>query len=74
MTTIRPITTYGAKCWPIKKQHMHKIDVVLMRILRWMYGKTRKDRIRNDHFQEHLGVATIDDKIREACLLWFRHV
>ena len=25
--SIRPAITYGAKCWPIKKQHMHKIDV-----------------------------------------------
>ena len=39
-----------------------------------MCGKTRKDKIRNGHFWEHLGVAQIDDKIRETELRWFRHV
>ena len=46
-TTIIPITSYGAKCCPIKKQHMHKMSVAKMRILRWMCGKIRKDRIKN---------------------------
>ena len=25
---------YGAECWPIKKQHMHKMNLVEMRMLR----------------------------------------
>ena len=63
-TVIRRAITYGAKCWPIKKQHMHEMDVGEMRILRWMCGKTRKDKIRNERFREHLEVASIVDKIR----------
>ena len=42
---------------PIKKHHMHKISVVEMSILRWMCGKTRKDRVRNERFWEHFGAA-----------------
>lgn len=38
---------YGSKCWTIEKQHIHKINVVEMRIQRWMSVKTIKDRIRN---------------------------
>ena len=66
--------TYGAKCWPIKKQHMHKMDVADMRMLRWMCGKTRKDKIKNECFREHLGITTIEDKIRETCfeMVWAR--
>ena len=73
-TTIRPVMTYGAECWPITKQHVHKMDVVDMRMLRWICGKARKEKIRNDHFREHLGIATIEDKIRETRLRWFGHV
>ena len=50
--------TYGAECWPIrKKQRMHKMSIAEVRMLRWMFGKIRKDRIRNEYFREHLGVA-----------------
>ena len=31
--------------WLIKKQDMNKMSVVGLRMLRWMCGKTRKDRI-----------------------------
>ena len=41
---------------------MHKMDIADMRMLTWMCGKTKKDGIRNEHFREHLGVATIGDK------------
>ena len=54
-TMIRPVFTYGEECWRIKKQHTHKMDVAEKRMLRWMYGKARKDKIRNKCFREHLG-------------------
>ena len=66
--------TYKAECWPINKQHIPKMDVADMRMLMWMYGKTRNNRIKNECFREHLGVAIIGDKIRETCLKWFGHV
>ena len=72
-TAIGPAMTYGADCWPIKKQHMYKMDVTEMRMLMSMCGKTRKDKIRNECFREHLGVRTIRDKIRETRLRWFGH-
>ena len=53
---------------------MHKIDAAETRMLRWMCGKTRKNKIRNELFWEQLGVASIGDKIRETRLWWFGHV
>ena len=53
---------------------MHKMDVVEIIMLRWMYGKTRKDKIRNEQSQEHLKVASIRDEIRKKHLRWFGHV
>ena len=48
-TMIRPTITYGAKCWPSRLQHIQNMSLVEMGILKWMCGKTKKDRIRNAH-------------------------
>lgn len=71
---IRLAMTCGAEYRPIKKQHLHKMTVADMRMLRWRCGKTRIDRIRDACFREHLGVASIGQKLREICLRWFQHV
>ncbi len=41
---------YGSECWAVKKQYIHKMIVAEMRILRWISGNTRKDRIQNEIF------------------------
>ena len=45
-----------------------------MRMLRWMYSKTRRDRIRNANIRDMAGVALIEDKLIENRLGWFRHI
>lgn len=45
-----------------------------MRILRWLYGMTRLDRIRNEYVRESLGVTNIVGKMGENRLSWFGHV
>ena len=46
------------------------MNVTKMRMLAWMFGETRRDRIKNEQFREHLGVALIGDKLSETCLRW----
>ncbi|XP_070005739.1 uncharacterized protein [Nicotiana sylvestris] len=45
-----------------------------MRILRWMCGHTKKDKIRNEVIRDMMGLAPVKDKLRESRLRWFRHV
>ena len=73
-TAIRPAMLYGSECWAIKKQHVQKMSVAEMRMLRWSCGYTLRDRIRNESIRTKLEVAPIEDKMRENRLRWFGHV
>ena len=72
--TIRPAMLYGSECWAIKRQQIYKMSVAEMRMLRWMSGHTRMDRIRNEVIRSKVGVAPIEDKVREGRLRWYGHV
>ncbi|KAL5164575.1 Craniofacial development protein 2 [Glycine soja] len=73
-TAIRPAILYGTECWAVKSQHENKVGVAEMRMLRWMCGKTRQDKIRNEAIRERVGVAPIVEKMVENRLRWFGHV
>ncbi|KAM1139557.1 hypothetical protein ACFX19_040433 [Malus domestica] len=47
-TAIRLAMLYGTECWVVKHQHVHKMGVAEMRMLRGMCGHTRKDKIVNE--------------------------
>ena len=39
-----------------------------------MCSKTRMDKVRNEDICQLVGVAPIEDKMRENCLRWFGHI
>ena len=43
-------------------------------MLRWICGKTRKDKVRNADIRLQVGVAPIEGKLRENRLRWFDHI
>ena len=57
-----------------KEAHAQKMCVAEMRMLRWMCGNIRRDKVRNEDICTKIGVAYIEEKIRENRLRWFGHV
>ena len=45
---VRPAMIYSAETWAVKKVQEKKLGVAEMRMLRWMNGGTKLDRIRNE--------------------------
>ena len=45
-----------------------------MRIIRWICGHTIFDKIRNKVIMRKIGVASIENKMRETRLRWFEYV
>ena len=43
-------------------------------MLRWMYGNTRRDKVRNESIHTKIGVASIEEKMRQNRQRWFGHV
>ena len=66
--------TYGSETWAIKKAQEKRMDVAEMRMLRWMCGVTRRDRIRNELIRGTVKVAELSRKIQEKRLNWYGHV
>ena len=48
--------------WKIKK-NVSKMNVVEMRMLRWMCCKTMRDKVRNEQIREMKEVEPIEDKM-----------
>ena len=65
---VRPALLFDAECWPVKRYHIQRMQVAEMRMICWMCGHTRLERIRNEVIRSKIGVANIEDKMREVRL------
>ena len=54
-----------------EQQRMHTTE---MKMLRWIQGKTRKDRIRNEKFRSDAMVKPITTYVTKKRLSWYGHV
>ena len=73
-TAIRLALLYSIEYWVIKRHHAQKMSVAEMHMLRWMCSNTQRDKVRNEDIRTKIGVAFIDEKMRENHLRWLDHV
>ena len=71
---VRPALMYGLEAAPLKKSEEMKLDVAEMKMLRWMVGVTRLDRIRNTYIRGTVKVVEVSKKVQEARLRWYGHL
>ena len=72
-TFVRPAMLYGAETWANTKRQESRIELNEMRMLRWMCGVTRKDKIRNEPIRGTTKVVQASRKITERILKWYGH-
>ena len=68
---VRPAILYGAETWATTRGHEARLDVNEMRMLRWMCGVTRRDKIRHEHIRAATRLVQASKKITEIRLKWY---
>ena len=71
---VRPAMMYGAETWAVKKAQEKKWDVVEMRMLRWISGVSKLDRISKEIIRGTTKVGEISNKVQESRLKWHVYV
>ena len=61
---VRPALMYGVETWALKAQET-KLEVAEMRMLRWMCGVTKLDKIRYERIRGTSKVGEITNKVQE---------
>ena len=71
---VRPALIYELETAPLKKISEKKMDMAEMKILRWIVGITKRDRIRNMNIRRTVKVVEISKKIQETRLSRYEHL
>ena len=73
-TVVRPSMLYGLESAALTKKQEAELEVAELKMLRFLLGVTRMDKIKNEYIWGTVHVKCFGDKTREARLRWFGHV
>ena len=71
---VRPAMTNGLEAAPLKKTEGRKLDMAEMKMLRWMCGVIRMDRVKNEQVRGSVKVSEASLRVQEARLRWYGHL
>ena len=66
-TVVRPALMYGAETCALKKAQENKLEVAENRMLRWMFGVRKLDKIRNERIR---GTTKVEVQERTFDVVW----
>ena len=72
-TVIRPTLIYGSELWALHRAEQQMMHTTKMKMLRWIEGKTRKDRIRNEKSRTGAMVKPITTYVAQKRISWYGH-
>ena len=64
---------YGSETWAVNAELEAKLERVEMRMVRWMYGVSLREKT-NAELRESMGIEKISDVMRYSRLRWMGHV
>ena len=73
-SVVRPAMVYGLETVAATKKQVEKMKVAEMKMLRFLMGVTRKDKIRNKYIRGTVKVEWLGNKMREGRLRYYGHV
>ena len=73
-SVVRPAMLYGLETVAVTKKQVEEMKVAEMKMLRFIMGVTRKDKIRNEYIRSIVKVERLVMKMREDRLRWYGHV
>jgi len=65
---------HGSETWPMKVEHVLKMNRTEMSMIRWMCGVKLNERKKNEELRELLGLEPVSLMIKKSMLRWFGHV
>jgi hypothetical protein len=71
---MEPSLLYGSESWPARGKEISTINAAEMKYFRWIAGKTRRDRIRNERIRGDLGQEGIENRLVKRQLKRYGHV
>ena len=73
-SVVRPAMVYGLETVAVTKKQVEEMEVAETKILKFVMGVTRKDKIRNEYIRSTVKVERLGVKMREGRLRWYEHV
>ena len=72
-SVVRPAMVYGLETAAVTKKQVEEMEVAEMKMLRFVLGVMRKDKIRNEYIRGTVKVERLGMKMREGRLRWYGH-